>query len=81
MQTGDRLLLYTDGLVEARNAEGRLFGEQSLAAAFTASARMTPAETAEHLIASVQSWARSQDDDLTVLVCDFIGLPKRAAAD
>jgi phosphoserine phosphatase RsbU/P len=81
LKAGDRLLLYTDGLVEARNAEGRLFGEQSLAAAFTASARMTPSETAEHLIASVQSWARSQDDDLTVLVCDFIGLPERAAAD
>jgi phosphoserine phosphatase RsbU/P len=81
LKAGDRLLLYTDGLVEARNAEGTLFGEQSLAAAFTASARMTPSETAEHLIASVQSWARSQDDDLTVLVCDFIGLPERAAAD
>jgi len=81
LKTGDRLLLYTDGLVEARNAEGRLFGEESLATALTASARMTPSKTAEHLIASVQSWARSQDDDLTVLVCDFIGVPERATAD
>jgi sigma-B regulation protein RsbU (phosphoserine phosphatase) len=81
LKSGDRLLLYTDGLVEARNAEGRLFGEESLAAALTTSARMTPFETADHLISAVQRWALSQDDDLTVLVCDFVGVPNLAAAD
>jgi hypothetical protein len=29
----------------------------------------------------VQAWAKSQDDDLTVLVCDFVGGPEFAAAD
>jgi hypothetical protein len=41
---------------------------------------MSPSETAEHLIAAVQRWAKTQDDDLTVLVCDFVGDPKLAAA-
>ena len=81
LNSGDRLLLYTDGLVEARNAEGMLFGEQSLAAELKTSARMTPSETVDHLITAVQRWARSQDDDLTVLVCDFVGEPAPAAAD
>jgi hypothetical protein len=30
------------------------------------------AEAADRIIASVQQWARWQDDDLTVLVCDFL---------
>ena len=81
LKSGDRLLLYTDGLVEARNAEGTLFGEQSLAAELKTSARMTPSDTADHLIGAVQRWALSQDDDLTVLVCDFVGASNFAAAD
>jgi sigma-B regulation protein RsbU (phosphoserine phosphatase) len=81
LKPDDRLLLYTDGLVEARNDAGKLFGEQSLATELKASARMSPSETVDHLIAAVQRWARSQDDDLTVLVCDFVGESAPAAAD
>ena len=77
----DRLLLYTDGLLEARNADGKLFGEEKLKAALKASGRMSAAEGVEHLIDAVQKWAKSQDDDLTVLVCDFLGKPDFAAAD
>lgn len=47
LESGDRLLLYTDGLIEARNAVGTLFGEQSLAAKLKSSARMSPSETAQ----------------------------------
>jgi len=81
LEAGDRLLLYTDGLIEARDAEGKLFGEESLAVEVKTSARMTPFETVDHLIAAVQRWARTQDDDLTVLVCDFVGEPIPATAD
>jgi sigma-B regulation protein RsbU (phosphoserine phosphatase) len=81
LESGDRLLLYTDGLVEARNADGKLFGDQSLASELKASAQMTPSEAVDHLIDAVQRWARSQDDDLTVLVCDFVGDAAPAAAD
>ena len=81
MQSGDRLLMYTDGLVEARNAEGKLFGETALSAEFRGTAQLAPAEAVERLIQVVQRWARSQDDDLTVLVCDFVGEPTAVAAD
>lgn len=73
LQPGDRLLLYTDGLLEARNAEGRIFGEASLSAEFKGTAHLEPTVAVDRLIEAVQHWSRSQDDDLTVLVCDFVG--------
>ena len=73
LQPGDRLLLYTDGMVEARNAEGKLFGEDSLSAEFKITAHLQPDDAVDRLIDAVQRWGKSQDDDLTVLVCDFVG--------
>lgn len=73
IEPGDRLLLYTDGLVEARNAEGKLLGEEALIALLRATADLTPDEAADRMIASAQQWAPSQEDDLTVLICDFVG--------
>jgi sigma-B regulation protein RsbU (phosphoserine phosphatase) len=73
LEDGDRLLLYTDGLVEARNAEGSLLGEEALIAAFKATEGLTAEESAGRMIAAAEQWAKSQDDDLTVLVCDYLG--------
>jgi phosphoserine phosphatase RsbU/P len=73
LEPGDRLLLYTDGMVEARNAAGAMFGEAALLRALEQSAGLAPDEAADRIIASVQQWAPSQDDDLTVLVCDYAG--------
>jgi phosphoserine phosphatase RsbU/P len=73
LERGDRLLLYTDGLVEARNTQGQMFGEDSLFAALKKTAGTVVSEAADSIIADVQRWAKSQDDDLTVMVCDFAG--------
>jgi sigma-B regulation protein RsbU (phosphoserine phosphatase) len=73
IEPGDRLLLYTDGLVEARNAAGELFGEESLMAALRGTVGLTPAQAADRMIAAAEHWAKAQDDDLTVLVCDYLG--------
>jgi sigma-B regulation protein RsbU (phosphoserine phosphatase) len=73
LEPGDRLLLYTDGLVEARNAHGQLFGELTLAAALLGTVGLTPDQAAEKIITRVRDWTTSQDDDLTLLVCDFVG--------
>ena len=73
LERGDRLLLYTDGLLEARNADGKLFGEEALSSALKRTSNDGPAEAANRIIAEVQGWAKSQDDDLTLLVCDFVG--------
>lgn len=73
LQPGDRLLLYTDGLLEARNSDGKLFGEAALSTEFKNTGHLPPAGAAARLTDAVQQWAKSQDDDLTVLVCDFVG--------
>jgi sigma-B regulation protein RsbU (phosphoserine phosphatase) len=75
IEPGDRLLLYTDGLTEARNAQGKLFGEQALIAAFRETANAAPDEAADRIVASVQAWSRAQDDDLTLLICDYLAAP------
>jgi hypothetical protein len=34
--------------------------------------RLSPAMAADSIISSVRNWSAKQDDDLTVLVCDYI---------
>jgi sigma-B regulation protein RsbU (phosphoserine phosphatase) len=73
LEPGDRLLLYTDGILEAADASGKFFGKDSLSNLLRQTSGLTPSEVADRIIASVGQWAVSQDDDLTVLVCDYVG--------
>jgi len=57
---GDRVTLYTDGLLEARNAAGEIFSFQRLDALFA-----TKPNAAQATDAAVEF---GQDDDITVLV-------------
>jgi sigma-B regulation protein RsbU (phosphoserine phosphatase) len=71
METGDRLLLYTDGVIEAANAQGDHFGEDALSAVLRQTAELPPAAASDQIVSAVQRWSASQDDDLTVLICDY----------
>jgi phosphoserine phosphatase RsbU/P len=73
LEEGDRLLLYTDGLVEASNTAGEFFGREALAEALKKTKGYSPAEAADLILSSVQKWSATQDDDLTLIVCDFAG--------
>lgn len=83
LEPGDRLLLYTDGILEARNTDGKMFGEACLSAALQRTSRYAAADAASRIITEVQEWSKTQDDDLTLLVCDFFGgnPPSFAVAD
>jgi sigma-B regulation protein RsbU (phosphoserine phosphatase) len=72
LEPGDRLLLYTDGLVEAANTQGEAFGQDALSEVLRQTGGLPPAAASDQIISSVQRWAASQDDDLTVLICDYI---------
>jgi hypothetical protein len=63
LRIGDRLTLYTDGLLEARNAEGELFGFARIAA--------IAAQSAEAIAQAAQDFG--QDDDITVLTLARLG--------
>ncbi len=72
LEPGDRFLLYTDGLVDAANAKGDFFGQDALSAVLRQTAELAPSAASDRIIAAVQQWSASQDDDLTVLICDYI---------
>jgi len=67
---GDTLVLYTDGVTEARDGRGRLFGERRLRAIVTEHAEQTAEGTAHAVLEAVRDFAGSvpPSDDLTLLV-------------
>jgi phosphoserine phosphatase RsbU/P len=73
LKKGDRLLLYTDGIVEAMNQNGAEFGADRLCALAKGGASLTISELAELVVSSVQRWSATQTDDLTVLLCEYCG--------
>ncbi|MGO4212167.1 PP2C family protein-serine/threonine phosphatase [Terriglobus sp. YAF25] len=72
IQPGDRFVLYTDGILEAEDAEKIEFGKDRLCALVRDTADRTCAEAADHIIASIRRWSPNQNDDLTVLICDYV---------
>ena len=73
LESGDRLLFYTDGITEARNASGQWYDEDKLAAAASA-ARSQPVEAMkDSLLAHVNAFSGGQfEDDATLIV---VGIP------
>jgi sigma-B regulation protein RsbU (phosphoserine phosphatase) len=72
LEPGDRLLLYTDGLIEASNAQGDFFGQEALSALLRQTGALAPSAASDQIISAVQQWSAVQDDDLTVLICDYM---------
>jgi phosphoserine phosphatase RsbU/P len=72
LEPGDRFLLYTDGVIEAANTHGIFFGGDALSALLRQTAELTPSAASDQILSSVRQWSASQDDDLTVLICDYM---------
>ncbi|PDP89685.1 stage II sporulation protein E [Glycomyces fuscus] len=76
LEPGDRLLLYTDGVIEARDSRGREFGlERFVDFVIRHQADQLPVpETLRRLIQAVMAYHHGKlDDDATVLFCEWRG--------
>lgn len=73
LEHGDRLLLYTDGLIEAANLNGEAFGRDALSEVFRKTQGTCVSDAADMILSKVKAWAKAQEDDLTLLVCDYVG--------
>jgi sigma-B regulation protein RsbU (phosphoserine phosphatase) len=72
IRPGDRFVLYTDGIVEAEDGRQAEFGKDRLCTLVRDTASLPCAEAVDHIISSIQRWSPEQNDDLTVLICDYV---------
>ncbi len=67
---GDVVLLYTDGLVEARSPDGIQFGADRLAASLVRHSHLAPDDLLEAILEEVRAFGEGQQasDDRTAVV-------------
>jgi sigma-B regulation protein RsbU (phosphoserine phosphatase) len=73
LDPGDRLLLFTDGLTEANNAEGEEFGEERLIQTAIENRGLDANSLEEKLLASAAAFSSSFTDDVTLVVVAVSG--------
>ena len=70
LNSGDVLVLYTDGITEALNAHEEEFGEERLIQVIKENRTASAQETVDRIIAAVESFSEGMDqaDDMTLIV-------------
>ena len=73
---GDRVVVYTDGLIEATNPRGEFFGIEGLMSFIETNCTMPAEEFAESLLSHLRHWSGRRtgesafEDDVTLVVVD-----------
>jgi hypothetical protein len=81
LEPGDRVLVYTDGVVEARRQDGEFFGEQRLidfVERECASGQSSPEILRRLTSAVLTHQSGALQDDSTLLLVDWHGMPEAA---
>ncbi|MBN1532643.1 MAG: SpoIIE family protein phosphatase [Spirochaetes bacterium] len=69
--SGDRLVLYTDGIIEAANERGELFGEERFAEVLGECRSLKAAECVQEVLRRITDYGDGHiDDDITLVVID-----------
>ncbi|HEV3203652.1 MAG TPA: SpoIIE family protein phosphatase [Gemmataceae bacterium] len=70
---GDRLYLYSDGIVEAGNAKNEQFGNKRLLHTLRQSRRFPLKESLDHLISNVEEWCATPHlrDDVSLVAAEM----------
>lgn len=80
LEKGDRFVLFTDGLMEAKNASGVEFGTPRLCDLLDAKRELPVSRFVDALLYALSGWSDyaigpRQEDDITLLAVDFQRLP------
>jgi sigma-B regulation protein RsbU (phosphoserine phosphatase) len=70
---GERLLLYTDGVIDVENGRGEFFGDRKLEEVVRDNQSRSPGQLSEELLSQVNRWrprSTPQQDDMTLVVID-----------
>jgi sigma-B regulation protein RsbU (phosphoserine phosphatase) len=78
LQSGDLLVLFTDGISEPENEYGEMFGEDQLTDLAVKLADRPDTEVAASIIQAVEKWTGSPElqDDMTLLIVRCTGGPR-----
>ena len=70
LSVSDTVVMYTDGVTEAMNIQGELFGSERLEAVIKQTSNASSEELVEHIIKSVREFTAGapQSDDITLLI-------------
>jgi serine phosphatase RsbU (regulator of sigma subunit)/anti-sigma regulatory factor (Ser/Thr protein kinase) len=81
LSTGDLLLIYTDGVTEARNREKEFYSEKRLAEFLSSSVYSSIEELVLSTVLDVKRFedGADQSDDITLLAVQFLGISQKAA--
>jgi sigma-B regulation protein RsbU (phosphoserine phosphatase) len=73
LETGDVLVVFSDGITEAFNSDGEEFGDDRLVSCVQASQALAPQALLEHVLDVVHQFTRGaeQSDDLTLLILKY----------
>lgn len=75
IHSGDRFLLYTDGVTEPQNASGDYFRDRKLEQVIRDNQSRPPSELSEQLLSEIRLWQSAsvaQQDDITLIVVDVV---------
>jgi serine phosphatase RsbU (regulator of sigma subunit) len=67
LEAGDVLVLYTDGVTEARDEAGDLFGQDRLAALLARTAGSSAREVVDAVTGALREWTETPGDDVAVV--------------
>lgn len=73
LQEGDKILIYSDGVTDARNVPGDMFGDERLKTIWGWSAPESPRESCQRILSVVHDFVGTapQADDLTLLALRY----------
>ena len=76
LNKGDLLVMYTDGVTEAMNQQGELFGEARLEQALEGNAQDTTQQLIDKIMEAIKHHVKGaeQSDDITLLVIKYEGI-------